>query len=459
MKKYIVWLAIILLLALGGVIATAALFLWTTEESEEWTTCSHAARKELELGLGDFERYYHGDAVVHFKRALDLDPDFVAAKLFLSDRAPSAEVHSQLLAELREVALDSLTPRERFLVSYWLARHGDDEAEARVILAHFLERYPEDLFGLRAVCQAAWEEQNWAEAERCYARGIKLYPNWVSAQNRLGYIAMAQGRFTEAEEHFRTYLYIAPDQANPHDSLGELLTTLGRYEEAEEAFREAIRIKEDFCPAYQHLLTLYVFSGRVEELSELLLRIETLDSCAELPKSGLVCGGRAFVLYLSGDLEEAWQLMEGDCLERVSGFDLMAHRLAVMTGRRAAAEAMEGKRREVLAHEIDSGHSVHADQVRAELLHAEAVRLLAAGDYAAATERLFAADKLLKYWIADRASFKLLNRLTLVYSLKLEGRTGKATAMIKKIEAVNPRFAEARLPDMEALLEAQNAES
>ncbi|MCP4655378.1 MAG: tetratricopeptide repeat protein [bacterium] len=456
MKKYIAWLAVVLIVALGAAVATGALWLWSAGEAE-WTTCSNAARKEFVLGLDDFERYYHVDAAAHFQRAIDLDPEFAAAKLFLSDRPPSEEVRNRLLAELREVDPDSLTPRESFLVTYWVARHRDEDARAREILDSFLDEYPEDLFGLRAVCEAAWDEENWTEAERCYARGIKLYPNWVSAQNRLGYIAMAQGRFTQAEEHFRTYRYIAPDQANPYDSLGELLTTLGRDEEAEEAFREAIRIKEDFCAAYRHLATLYVLSGRVEEITELLHRIETVDSCAELSQAGLVCGGRAFVSYLRGDLEEAWRLMEGECLERLDGFELVAHRLAVMTGRPAAAEEMEGKRREDLAREIDHGHTAHADQVRADLLHAEAVRLLAAGDHAAATERLFAADELLKYWNVDRASFKLFNRLTLVYSLRLEGRTGKAKAMIKKIEAVNPRFAEARLPDMEALLEAEKA--
>jgi len=454
MKKYIAWLAVILILALGAVIATAAIWLWSAGEAE-WTTCSNAAHKELDLGLDDFERYYLGDAVAHFQRAIDLDPEFAAAKVFLSDQHPSSEVRKRLLAELREVDPDALTPRERFLVSYWVARHSDEGAKAREILASFLEQYPDDLFGMRANCQVAWVEQNWTEAERCYVRGIELYPNWVRAQNRLGYIAMAQGRFTEAEEHFRTYRYIAPDQANPHDSLGELLTTLGRYEEAEAEFREAIRIREDFCPAYEHLLTLYVFAGRVEEIGELLQQIEALDSCAELTERGLVCGGRASMAYLRGDLEGAWQLIEGECLERL-GIDLMAHRLAVMTAHLAAAEEMEATLREVLAREIDRGHLAHADHVRAALLHAKAVRLLAEGEFPAATQRLFEADKLLKYWTADRASFKLLNRLTLVYALRLEGKTRKAKAMIKKLEAVNPHFAtQARLPDMEALLEAQ----
>ena len=147
-------------------------------------------------------------------------------------------------------------------MDYRLQRAAKENARAEKTLAAYLEEHPNDPWALSIRCDQAWQHRDWPPTEECNRRLIKADPNWVQAQNQLGYIAMAQGRFAEAEQLFRTYLYIAPDQANPHDSMGELFTVLGRYAESEKELEEAIRIRPSFCASWEHLVLLHDVSAR-----------------------------------------------------------------------------------------------------------------------------------------------------------------------------------------------------
>ena len=145
-------------------------------------------------------------------------------------------------------------------------------------------------------------------------------------------------------------------------------------------------------------------------------------------------------------------MMEDGCLERRNGFDLLGHRIAVMTGRLGRSAEMEEIARHRHEKMVAAGRPVYADFYAAILAHMEGIRSLAAGDFAQAVERLGEVERLQGYWGGDRASFKLFNRLNLLRALELSGRTAQAAAMRGKIEIVNPRLIdEFRLRDLEAL--------
>lgn len=446
-------------LALGGVVLVAAgvafgvAYYFVRGAASPWTTRSKAALEEFEQGLEAFTREYRSEAVGHFSRALELDPELVAAKLFLSwlYGAGDKERAEALIAELRTADLGRLQPRERFLVRYWLAFHDGRHAEAERVLDAFLAEYPTDLFGLQARCEQAWDAQDWEAAQTCYERMIELHPNRVRAYEHLGFIAMAQGRFAAAEEHFLTYRYIAPDQAQPHVALAELLVLLGRYEEAEASLERALAVKDDFCPAFRLLVRAYTFAGRFDEASAVLDRLAGIATCADLEKQGYFCRSRSHLAFFRGDLQEAWRTMEGECLERLHGFDLVAHHVAVATGRLAAADEMARRLDEIAAGMRQQGPGTR-DWYAAARAHVDGVRRMAAGDYREAAELLRQADDRLLYWTQDLAAFKLLNRFFLARSLELAGDAARARAVREQLAAVNPRFAE-HLPELNFLRE------
>ncbi len=445
---------LIVLPVAAGVVAlcAGAAFLLFHGPEAEWTTRSPKALEEFELGLKDLAKMYSVSAIQHFEQALERDPSFAMAKLQLTTLYPSRSERKRLHEELRQVDPGELNQREQFLLAYHLARVEQRVADAAATLERFTAEHPDDPFGLRVRCRVAWERQAWDEAERCYENLLALHPDRVEARNNLGYIAFARGRFEEAEERFLTYRYLAPDQANPHHSLAVLLTARGRYQEAEEEIEEVIRIKPDFCEAYTLRANVGFLSGRVDLAAGAIEQLESIGECGYLQDRGAVCAMRAWVLYLGGDAEAAWRQLDGGCLERLGGRDLLAHRIAVMTGRTERGLAMEKIVSAYHGKVLAAGRPVHARFVAAHLAHMQGIRELAAGDLQQAVEHLSAADADLGYWGGERASIKLFNRLNLLRALELAGLTARAVALRQEIDGVNPLLIEDfPLPDVDAL--------
>jgi tetratricopeptide (TPR) repeat protein len=426
----------------------------THQSTEEWTTSSEEARSCFILGFEAWSKEYYSDAVGNFEKALLLDPGFVAARLFLAAcTAPGDPEHRSRLQALLDVDLTALTIQEQFLVRYDLARAGMIDENPAQILDEFLAEYPQDPFGLSARCDVFWQDQEWDAAEPCYHRLLKQHPDLVMAQNRLGFIAMARGRFSEAEERFVTYRYLAPDQALPYQSMGELLTVLGRYEEADIALLQALAIKKDFCEAHRLRIKWRTDANRVEEARELLAHMREIPACGFYSQFGYYCTREARLLYHEGELEATWQALNGECLERRHGFDLLAHRVALATGRDTEAQRMEEALHDYFELLASAELPVYTAFYAAVQAHMEGVRLASMGNLAAAAESFEAVDKRLGYWGGDRASFKLFNRLNWMYALESSGKTARAEALRRKIEAINPRFLDDfQASDLDALV-------
>lgn len=442
------WLLLASLLALG----VGCTLLWHWQDAEdEWTTSSSSARDHFESGFDAWGKAYYIDAIVQFEAAVELDPDFAMPMLFLSSFYPPGREERRLwLDRLEAVDRSRLSEREAYLVRYGLAWAGRIDEDPRQVLAEFLQARPDDPFAIRSRCDVLWSDQLWDAAEACYQSFLQLYPNWAMAQNRLGYIAMAQGRFSEAEERFLTYRYIAPDQANPYLSMGELLMLLGRYEEAELALAQAVRIKPDLCPARALRSELKMHEGDFAAAERLLQEMKEIPSCGLYQEIGLFCSVEAWLHYFAGDLEGAHRSMDAACLERRKGFDLLAHRLAVMGGDMESARAMELALHEHFEEVRQAEQPVYETFYTALEAHMQGVRALAAEDFAGAAEDFQRADAMLDYWGGDRSGFKPFNRLNWLRALERAGDRSKATAVRHKIDAVNPRLVQSlHLADLE----------
>ena len=446
-----------ILAAMIFLVTGICLLLWrgsTGGDESPWTSSSHAALSQLEAGLEARAREDWQAAEEHFERALENDPDLLVARLQLAEIFPG-----RYGAEAREIFasadLARLSAREQFLLRSWAARREGDFAAARALRERFQEDAPDDLFGLLAECQEGWEGQDWDHAAPCYLRLAKRYPNWVEAHERLGYIALAQGRFSDSEEHFLTYRFIAPRRPSSHISLADLLIILGRWEEAETILLEALDITEASgegnCKIRRQLYRVRILARRIDAAARTIEEVARDPSCAGMSQSGWVCGSRAHLRFVEGDLEGAWRIFDEGCLDRTDGFELLAHRLACMTGRDEQARHIEQRFADLREARSHLGSS--SDWFESAGLHMSAVRSAALGDWAAAVKDFESADRILPYWSPHLASFKLYNRVNLVYSLRLEGDRKRADMLERKISAINPKLVSGmRLPDLEERL-------
>ena len=430
-----------ILVAVLVVAAAAAAGAWRMSACRAWTTDSPAALELYEQGRQAQMKFYWQDAGALFERALELDPQFVAARLALLETdKPSREERQRLIAELRTADRSRLTDRERFLLDLKLAEADGDAERRRREIEAYSRAHPKDPWVLMIVATDAWNRTDWEPAERHYKELLETDPNWVVARNNLGYMAMAQGRFEEAEAQFRTYLYAAPDQANPHDSLGELLVLLGRYDEARAELEEAVAVRPDFCASYGNLFSLAILERRAADLEPLRARVA--QHCDEHWAHEFECRVPIGEAFLARATELDWQALLGRCPELMKWNDPLTHAVALRTGRPDVASAIEGRAR-AAAEKSDEYTTRRGKDVRALVALLEGQRLLAEGRPADAAARLREVEEDSVWWGAGGAGlFKLVARLHLATALSRIGDEAGAQAILARLRAVNPQFAD-----------------
>ena len=440
MKRGRLWIAAVALAVAGGAIAAMVLL----HRTSEWTTSSPEALREFQEGMNAEMKLYTREAIAHFKRAVELDPHFVMARLRLAQLAPgtSREEAVRKLHELLDsVDLEPLTPRERFLIRYLRARVDGRSDRAEELLDSYLARHPKDPFALNLKAGIYWKTGQLDRARATYERLVKVSPNWVVGYNSLGYIAMEQGDFDKSEESFTTYKFIAPDQANPLDSLGELYLLTGRYDRAVEEFRGAIRIKHDFCASWDHLAMAYLLEGDNEAARRLVETARAEHPCSERRMRALQCNVELF----PDALAHRWR----DLLDRADkigcdpgqpGSDVLVHRAAAMAGDLERCDRIERRWHE-LRDRPEGGKMAAIAGVM--LVHGAGVRAVAAHDLPAARTAFRRADGMLHYRGSGEGLFKLFNLACLA---EVEGAGGNAAAegrLVDTIGRVNPALAAA----------------
>ena len=148
------------------------------------------------------------EAVGHYLRALEIDPD-------------------------------SLTARNG-LGTVYLER--GQIAEAIRELTRVLEREPEHLFARYNLGRARLSRGELAAAEREFRRVLRSEPDDLDALYNLGHVLARRGRLAEAIIQYEHALRLAPDDADTHCTLGHLLAGRGDWETAVRHYESALRL-------------------------------------------------------------------------------------------------------------------------------------------------------------------------------------------------------------------------
>lgn len=435
MKRWI-WLALA-----AGALAAVGITLVALPAAPVWTTSSIQALEAYEAGEIALRKIYTAEAREQFERALELDPGFLVAKWRVSQTLPDEDpvLANRLAEEIVSADLSDLTPREKFVIEYWIAQRNNKVAEATRLLDDYLGRFPNDAYVLSRKAAEAWRDGRLEEAERLYGVVVKADPNWVFAYNSLGYIMKTQGRFSESEEFFKYYRYTAPDQANPHDSLGELFITIGRYEEAEASLEEAIRIKPDFWASYRNLTIMKAYSGDYAEIQPIIDRARAAGVDEEI-LLGMSCRASYAEMAEQGEWQRILDQRDSECVRDFNtGLSaIVTHRAACHTGDWDTAIELEDEAAAILAEAETRGDLDVAMGFRAAVPHMRGVRLAIRGNFEEAEKHLRTADDRLGFIGTDLGMYKLYNRLLLAESMLAGGKTANGHQLIADVRRVNP---------------------
>jgi tetratricopeptide (TPR) repeat protein len=437
MKKWIPLIAVVVVVAALGVWRLAA------GNRPEWTTSSPQALAEFQAAMDDSMKMYMGEAQRHFEKAVQLDPDFMMARLelLLTSNQKSEDRKAKIKALVEKADLDRLNPRERFVFERVKAAIEDRGSDADKILDDYLAKHPEDPYALFEKASVLWHTGKLDAAKNLFQRLIKVAPNWVLAYNSLGYIAMQQEEFEKSEENFTTYRFIAPDQANPHDSLGELLNLTGRYAEAEQELDAALKTKPDFCASYNHLAWTHLLDGRPEAAEQDLKRLSEQKGCDPYLEQT-----RCMVKLWEPTRQHKWSQVleaakqEGCIKDGKMGSGpggLYVFIAAAMLGDNELCDQMEAP-----LVKATSKEGTGARHMEAVLDHLRGIRAAAAGRYSKAAGLLRKADEGLTFAGSADGLFKLYNQACLAEVLRKADDASGAVAVIRQIRRVNPAMAQ-----------------
>ena len=155
---------------------------------------SHAqdlnARYNINLGVQAFKATRYAEAVGYFKLAVDLDPTFTTARLYLATAYMSQFIPGAETPENKEFALSALEEFTKVL---------DSDAA--------------DLLATQSIANIYYQLKDWDKAEEWNHKVVDLDPNNKEAYYTLGVIPWT--RFLVADRRARTDLAMKPEERGP----------------------------------------------------------------------------------------------------------------------------------------------------------------------------------------------------------------------------------------------------
>ncbi|NKB87332.1 MAG: tetratricopeptide repeat protein [Acidobacteria bacterium] len=268
------------------------------------------ARQELDRGRLLATRGNPVDSVRsldHFRRALEIDPEYALAWAHLADAHATLAWRNWSLpatayAEARSAAHTALDLQPRL-------------AEAHAILA----------------AVAAERNQDWLEAERRFQTAIELDPESAFAHERYGRYLRRLGRYEDAVVRTGESVALEPDAPHLAVSHGWSLLLAGDLAGASRAFDRVIEVDDSFADAYAGLCAI----GNLQERHDEARRI--CGRAASMPGHELQFGPLALSEARAGNESAA-----REAVRQLEQLDPAAAALALATayeglGDRAAA--------------------------------------------------------------------------------------------------------------------------
>ncbi len=255
----------------------------------ELTTSSIEAYKHYLQGKEDLENLNVLSARQSLEKAVELDPYFAMAYLYLSEtyfEIGNRDAGTEAIKNAKAHS-EKATEKERLYIEAKFANRIERNSEKRFrILTELLDKYPKEkdahyelgfYYRTRGMYDEAVEENQ---------KALSLDPNMGPSLNMLGYNYSDLGEYEKAIKAFEKYAEVRPEDANPLDSMAEQYFRMGNLDKAIEKFYEALEIQPDFgCElrlAYVHALkqdyseTLRLIEGFVQRAGSAGLKAEAI---------------------------------------------------------------------------------------------------------------------------------------------------------------------------------------
>jgi tetratricopeptide (TPR) repeat protein len=230
------------------------------------TTSSQEARSEFLQGRELVDKLLITDSTAHFRKAVELDPNFAAAELALSAAVPTGKEFFEHIDRAASLA-DKVSNGERLQILAAQAAAQGNPTKQREYLEQLVAAYPGDDRAHLALANFLFGLQDYPNAIEHYKKATEINPQLSTAFNLLGYAYRQAGRYDDSEKAFQSYIKLIPNDPNPYDSYAELLLKMGRYDDAIAQYRKALEIQPNFVNAHQGIAMAQLYSGKPKDAS------------------------------------------------------------------------------------------------------------------------------------------------------------------------------------------------
>ncbi len=201
-----------------------------------------------------------------YQNALDIDPNFILAKLRLAF-VLSFEVNNvsanELINSIRP-SLNMLSEIDSLTAEALSARVSDNVPTEISILRKIYSRFPSRKETAYEVAEAYFRVSDINNAIKYYKIALNLDHNYALAHNHLAYCYSHRGDHQEAIKHFHIYLEL-DSTANAYDSIGEGYMAAGLLDSAQWALDNAIKLDSTYSLLYWNLFEIRIRQGKINE--------------------------------------------------------------------------------------------------------------------------------------------------------------------------------------------------
>jgi protein O-mannosyl-transferase len=189
------------------------------------------------------------EAIEHFKRAVDLKPDYLEARDNIGVILNNLGRTQEAIKLFRQVLmLKSDYPKALSDLGAVLSASGQAEEAIKYIERALLAKpdYPEAHYNLGIALNQVGKRK---EAIEQFRQALLQNPDYAEAYNSLGAVLAQAGMLREAADSFRRALHHDPKMFTAENNLGLALCDEGKMDEAIGHYQRALRLKPDYIQA------------------------------------------------------------------------------------------------------------------------------------------------------------------------------------------------------------------
>ncbi len=333
------------------------------------------------------------EAIRHYRKALDLDPNLGRAYAGLAavesnrGQRPAAEKdYKEALARI-----DRMSEREKYRTRggyYLLVRNPDNAIEE---FSALVKLFPADTAGIANLAFAYFVKRDMANALSWGRKAIEIYPKNVPQRNNFGLIAMYAGDFETGVREQKTVLQMNPQFVLAYVGLALSELGAGRPQEALATWNQLAGIgPAGASSAAMGLADLALYQGRIDDARSILETGIEHDLAAKDPESA----ARKLTALAEAEMENGQTARAAAAAERAMG--MSSDVAVVVSAARVLIEAGEEKKALAAAGQLE-GRLEPDPQMYAGLLRGEAE--LKRRNYREAITRFKDARKLADSWL------------------------------------------------------------